>query len=79
MLSTRTVDGVVAIAKARQLAASGTGRMIRRSAGLSLAQVGDACGVNRSAVCRWESGNRRPSGTAAIAYTQLLTRLLEDR
>jgi DNA-binding XRE family transcriptional regulator len=73
------VDEAVVVARGRQLAASGTARMIRESAGLSLADVAAAIGVSRQSVWAWEHGAKRPGPAAAIAYADLMQRLLEER
>jgi transcriptional regulator with XRE-family HTH domain len=74
---TSIADRVIAAVEARRIVASGAGRMIRIAAGVSLAEVGEVCGVDRSAVCRWESGYRRPTGEHAVAYAAFLKRLQE--
>lgn len=50
-------------------------RKIRERAGLSQADVATELGVDRSAVTRWEQGNRRPRGKALEAYVSLLCAL----
>ena len=65
----------IKIIEARQLASSGAGRMIRQAAGLSLADIARVCEVDPSAVFRWETGERRPSGDRAVTYGQFLCEL----
>lgn len=58
-------------------------RAIRLDAGLSqdamAVLVGDLLGragrPTRSAVCRWESGDRTPRGRVALAYAEALVQL----
>lgn len=38
---------------------------LRQRLGLSQEQLAEQCGVNRTAVCHWESGIRHPSGPSA--------------
>ena len=38
---------------------------LRQRLGLSQEQLAEQCGVNRTAVCHWESGIRSPSGPSA--------------
>jgi len=66
------------ISRVRRLAADGSARYARIRAGLSLAEVGEAVGVSAATVCRWELGQRRPVGRAALAYARLLDGLSED-
>jgi len=63
------------LAAVRALAADGSARRIRQAARLSLAEVGNACGVDQSTVYRWETGKRAPRGTPAIRYGALLNAL----
>lgn len=53
----------------------GRATAIRRSAGLSLAMVARSVGADHTAVSRWERGQRRPTGAAALNYYALLKRL----
>jgi DNA-binding transcriptional regulator YiaG len=75
--SRQAANYALSIVAARQLAVSGAGQMIREAAGLSLAEVGAACGVDASTVFRWEEGTRRPSGQRAVDYAAFLERLRE--
>lgn len=54
------------------MAVSGAARAVRESAGLSLAEVAAECAVTKSAVHRWETGQRAPRGEAALRYLTLL-------
>jgi DNA-binding transcriptional regulator YiaG len=38
---------------------------LRTRLGLSQEKLAEECGVNRTAVCHWESGIRSPSGPSA--------------
>jgi DNA-binding XRE family transcriptional regulator len=69
--------GALAVTEARQLAASGAGQMIREAAGLSLAELGAAIGVDASTIFRWEEGSRRPFGENAVGYRDFLRQLRE--
>ena len=73
---TITTD-VLEIARARDLARSGTGRTIRVSAGLSLSEVGQAVGIAASTVLRYERGERMPRGGPGVAWARLMRQLLE--
>jgi transcriptional regulator with XRE-family HTH domain len=53
-------------------------RMLRESAGVSQGDIAKALGVSRSAVSRWESGQRDPSSTL-VPYVDLLDRLAAER
>jgi transcriptional regulator with XRE-family HTH domain len=50
-------------------------RALRRSAGLTLADVADAVGVTRQAVSWWERGQRTPRGEKLDAYGDVLRAL----
>jgi DNA-binding transcriptional regulator YiaG len=72
---TKAVEKALRTVEARQLAASGAGRMIREAAGLSLAEVGRAIGVDRTAVFYWETGAKRPGGDNAVRYLDFMTQV----
>ena len=63
------------LAKVRRLTGSGVARVIRESAGVSLTEVAQGAEVDRSTVWRWERGQRRPTGEAAIRYLRVLEEL----
>ncbi len=60
------------LATVRRLVATGEARRRRVAASLSLGEVAGACGVDSSTVSRWETGVRRPRGTAALRYGHVL-------
>ena len=70
-------DQALQIAKVRRLLASGDARRARTATGLSLTEVASVLGVSPAAVSRWETGPRRPTGRAALAYGRLLAELAE--
>ena len=72
-------DDVLELAAARRLAAGGGGRMIREGAGLSLNDVGRACGIHASTVLRWERAERRPRGLPALLYVRLMRDLADPK
>lgn len=47
-------------------------RELRTKAGLSLEEVAERLGVSFSAVSRWETGDRSPSGWTASALSALM-------
>lgn len=57
--------------KASNLFSSGQIAKLRKALGLSQEGLAAACGVNRTAVCHWESGIRSPSGPSAKLLSQL--------
>lgn len=69
-------DRLVALARVRDLVTSGAARSVRVAAGLSTREVADAIGVTTVTVWRWEAGQRVPRGDAALAYLDLLDRLM---
>lgn len=66
---------IVRLSAARTHATEGTGRAIRRAAGLSMSEVASAVGVSEPTICRWETGNSRPRGIAAVRWADLLAEL----
>ena len=76
MIPMAVTTDVLEIARARDLARSGTGRTIRVSAGLSLSEVGQAVGIAPSTVLRYERGQRMPRGEPGVAWARLMTQLL---
>ena len=70
-----STDDLVRIANARSAAHSGAARGLRLAAGLSLREVASDVGVTVSTVWRWEAGERRPRGAAAVRYADLLEAL----
>jgi len=54
-----------------------TRRLLRQSAGISLQDVADACGVTRATVSRWERGLRNPTGEGLRRYLEALAELRE--
>jgi DNA-binding transcriptional regulator YiaG len=69
-----SIDDLIALHVARYRAPR-DGRALRERHRLSLREIGYTVGVSPSTVCRWESGERRPRGAAAIRYAALLDRL----
>jgi len=63
------------LAEARDLAASGVAARLRKQAHLSQADIAATVGVTTSCISRWESGERRPHGPAAVRWVRLLRRL----
>jgi DNA-binding transcriptional regulator YiaG len=63
------------LTEARRLLQTGEARRIREAAGLSLQEVGEVVGTSSAALSRWETGQRRPTGRAALRYARLLARL----
>ncbi|MFG2046057.1 helix-turn-helix domain-containing protein [Micromonospora sp. NPDC048935] len=68
-------DHLLLLATARRRANDGTGRAIRLTARLSLADVGSAIGVDRSTIWRWEEGRTKPRGEHALRWAALLNEL----
>lgn len=52
-------------------------RALRVAAGLSLAEIGEVCGVTRQCVSLWELGSRTPAPPHSGAYLTLLHDLAE--
>jgi transcriptional regulator with XRE-family HTH domain len=71
-------DALVELSRARALV-SDSARSIRVKAGLTLKEVAEALGVAEATVYRWENGQRRPRGDAALRYASLLETLRSRR
>ena len=71
------VDEIARIARARALIQSGRLQQLRETGGLSLAEIGRACGVNPSTVHRWLRHETMPRGAAALALYELAATLSE--
>ena len=72
-----TIDEIARIAHARALIQSGRLQQLREKGGLSLADIGRACGVNASTVHRWLRHQALPRGVAALALYDLAATLSE--
>ena len=71
-------DTALKLSKVRSLTDSGAARSIRLAARLSLQEVAEAVGAHVTTVYRWEVGQRRPHGDAAVRYGEFLLELLES-
>lgn len=65
------------VVRVRELARDGKTRDARLRAGLSLSEVGITIGVSSATVYRWERGQRRPTGAAALRYARLCESLMD--
>jgi len=70
-----TTRQMIELTEARRLLRSGEARRIRVAAGLSQPEIARTIGVSPSAISRWETGSRRPTGEPALAFAELLTSL----
>jgi len=70
-----TTETLRALTRVRGLAKSGEARRIREASSLSLSEVAAAVGVGVSTLARWELGDRRPQGEAALRYLGILDEL----
>lgn len=70
-----SLDDLTELRRVRDIAASGYARTIRLGAELSLRDVARVVDVDPSTIWRWERGDRRPHGAAALRYGELLARL----
>jgi transcriptional regulator with XRE-family HTH domain len=62
----------------RRLPAPRERRRLRTSVGVSQRVIGEAIGVRRDAVCRYENGTRTPHGDVLVRYVQVLDRLARE-
>lgn len=61
-----------AVARGRRYAQTRLGRRVREAAGLSVAELAEAVGVDPGTVRRWETGERLPRREEAVRYGRLL-------
>jgi DNA-binding transcriptional regulator YiaG len=69
---TLTNDDLLTLVRVRELARSGEARKLREAADLSLREVAAAVGTSPASLSRWELGQRRPHGPAAVRYGAIL-------
>jgi transcriptional regulator with XRE-family HTH domain len=72
---THVDDSLLALVDVRELARSGRAREIRLASGLSLYDVAGSIGSSAPVLSRWETGQRRPYGPAALRWHALLQAL----
>jgi len=60
---------------AARYARTGEGRRIRERANMQQQEMASRIGLTSNGLYRWERGQRRPQGEAAIRWAQQLTRL----
>jgi DNA-binding transcriptional regulator YiaG len=65
----------IRLSEVRRLAETGEARQIRLRARLSTVHFARVVGVTHPTILRWERGQRRPNGEAALRYLDLLTAL----
>ena len=75
---TETVEDLLARNRSRRLPDPGIRRMLRIEAGLTQDDVAAAVGVTRTAISRWESGDRHPRGPFASLYAEVLRELAAE-
>ena len=69
---TLSTNDLVALSKTRHLVDSSRLRRVRERAGLTQAELAEACGVTTGAVCRWEKGEIRPTSIRARKLTEVI-------
>lgn len=72
------INQLIKRSQRRRLPVPDDRRGIRIAAGISQAELGDALGVSRASVARWENGSRDPSRKFAGSYADALRRMQED-
>jgi DNA-binding transcriptional regulator YiaG len=69
------MDRLEAMLTIRRLQDSGQARRIREQAGVSVALLARAIGVQEATVWRWETGRSRPREGAALRWLAALERM----
>jgi DNA-binding transcriptional regulator YiaG len=72
------LNDLTALLRARRLATSGEAKRLRQRSALTQGELAAALGVATSTVCRWERGERQPSGMAGARYGYALTALVAE-
>ncbi|HZL48223.1 MAG TPA: helix-turn-helix transcriptional regulator [Solirubrobacteraceae bacterium] len=72
-----SLDDALVIARARELLASGEGRVLRKKHRMSQPAMADAIGVTAATIHNWETGTRNPPSTSIpfTRYAHLLAEL----
>jgi DNA-binding transcriptional regulator YiaG len=74
------LDELLQLAEVRRLTESGEAEQIRHDADVPAGGIAKAIGVSSHVtVLRWERGERRPSGPAALRYLAVLRALRKSR
>ena len=69
------IEDIAALARVRELTASGRARKLRKAARLSQGDIATALGTTLSAVSRWETGRTRVPRSHAALYSRILDEL----
>jgi transcriptional regulator with XRE-family HTH domain len=73
------LDEALTVARARKaLPSPAERRRLRVEAGVTQAAIGQALGVSRATVARWESGQRRPGPDHLDQYLDVLSRFRKE-
>jgi DNA-binding transcriptional regulator YiaG len=69
------MDLIEELRRERSLPSPRAARLIREQVGISQARLARELGVHRTAVTKWETGERRPRGSLLVRYVELLASL----
>ena len=67
-----TANDLPALSRTRHLVDAGELRRVRERAALTQGEIAEVCGVSKSAVCRWESGEILPRSANARSLTDII-------
>jgi transcriptional regulator with XRE-family HTH domain len=70
-----TAEQIILLGIAARRAEDGSGRRIREQANVPMRFVAQNIGVQEATISRWEKGQRRPRGEAAMKWAALLDKL----
>jgi DNA-binding transcriptional regulator YiaG len=73
-----STSNVTLLIEARDAARSGRAARLRIAVGLSQAELAAAIGVTAACISRWEHGERKPRGVAAVEYGRVLRELARE-
>lgn len=68
---------LIRLAAVRRRVESGEARRLREASGITGPEMAAAVGVGTPTLWRWENGQRRPRGAAALRYGELLEQLAQ--
>lgn len=71
-------ENLTRLVEIREMAASGEARLIREKARVSVAELAEIVGINRTTLWSWESGQHTPRGEKALEWQKTLTLLQAD-
>lgn len=76
-VTTSAADTIEVLTVVRLVARDGRARLVRITAGASLAEIGQSVGVTKGTISKWERGLAVPQGEPAVRWGALLVTLAD--